>query len=175
MVDGELVMVPEEIRRLATEVLRLCRAAGLRMATAESCTGGLITGCLTAVAGASDVIERGFIVYGNEAKTGMLGLPEALIAAHGAVSEEVAIAMAEGALARSSADISSAVTGIAGPAEKPGGLLHVAAARRGFQTLHQRHVFSGQRDAVRMQAVAAALELLKRQAVLAKRRRGRQP
>ena len=172
-------MVPEEIRRLATEVLRLCRAAGLRMATAESCTGGLITGCLTAVAGASDVIERGFIVYGNEAKTGMLGLPEALIAAHGAVSEEVAKAMAEGALARSSADISAAVTGIAGPAggtaEKPVGLIHVAAARRGFQTLHQRHVFSGQRDAVRMQAVAAALELLKRQAVLAKRRRGRQP
>ncbi len=157
-------MVPDEISRLAADVLRLCRATGLKIATAESCTGGLITGCLTAVAGASDVIERGFIVYRNAAKAEMLGVPEALIIAHGAVSEEVAKAMAEGALAHSSADISVAVTGIAGPtggtAEKPVGLVHIAAARRGCQILRQRHVFSGQRDAVRMQAVVAALELL---------------
>ncbi|HJN23736.1 MAG TPA: CinA family protein [Rhodospirillales bacterium] len=157
-------MVPDEISHLAAEVLQLCRVGGLKMAMAESCTGGLITGCLTAVAGASDVIERGFIVYRNQAKTEMLGVPAALIATHSAVSEEVAKAMAEGALDCSAADIAAAVTGIAGPAggtaEKPVGLVHMAAARRGSRTLHQRRVFSGQRDAVRMQTVVAVLELL---------------
>ncbi|MFX6234530.1 nicotinamide-nucleotide amidohydrolase family protein, partial [Acinetobacter baumannii] len=89
---------------LAEEALRACRGAGLKLATAESCTGGLISGCLTEIAGSSDVVERGFVTYSNLAKTEMLGVPAALIARHGAVSEPVARAMAEGALARSAAD-----------------------------------------------------------------------
>ncbi|MFX8813087.1 nicotinamide-nucleotide amidohydrolase family protein, partial [Acinetobacter baumannii] len=90
--------------------LRACRGAGLKLATAESCTGGLISGCLTEIAGSSDVVERGFVTYSNLAKTEMLGVPAALIARHGAVSEPGARAMAEGALARSAADIAVAVT-----------------------------------------------------------------
>lgn len=150
----------------AETLLATCRARALRLATAESCTGGLIAGALTAVAGSSDVMERGFVTYTNASKTEMLGVPADLIAAHGAVSEPVARAMAEGALGRSPADIAVAVTGIAGPtggtAEKPVGLVHLAAARRGGPTLHERRVFDGDRMAVREQTVAAALHLITR-------------
>jgi len=150
---------------LAEEVLDACRAAGLKLAVAESCTGGLIAGCLTAVAGSSDVVERGFVTYTNEAKAEMLDVPEDLIEAVGAVSEDVARAMAEGALKHSSAQLSVAVTGIAGPgggtAEKPVGLVHIAASRDGGGTLHERHVFDGGRDAVRAQTVTAALEMVR--------------
>ena len=111
------------------------RAAGLKLATAESCTGGLIAAACTAVAGSSDWFERGFVTYSNAAKTEMLGVPAALIAAHGAVSAEVAQAMAEGALAHSHADLAVAVTGIAGPGGatpgKPVGTVWIAVARRG--------------------------------------------
>lgn len=160
-------MFPDELLAQAEEVLGACRASGLRLALAESCTGGLISACLTAVPGSSDVLERGFIVYSNEAKAALLGVPESLIAAHGAVSEEVARALAEGCLEHAPADLGAAVTGIAGPGggtpEKPVGLVHVAAARRNFfATLHQRHLFEGDRDAVRMQALEAALVLIKR-------------
>lgn len=154
----------EPLRPLAASVLDSCRRHGLLIATAESCTGGLIAGCLTAVAGSSDVVDRGFVTYTNAAKTEMLGVPAALIDAHGAVSEPVARAMAEGALARSTADIAVAVTGIAGPgggsAEKPVGLVHLAVARTGLPTRHRRAVFDGDRDAVRAATVAAALELV---------------
>ena len=99
----------------AAELLELCRRAKLKIATAESCTGGLIVGCLTEIAGSSDVVERGFVTYSNEAKNEMLGVPKMLINIEGAVSQKVAIAMAEGALKHSLADISIAVTGVAGP------------------------------------------------------------
>jgi len=163
-----MVTKTNELKRLAEEVLGACDAAGLRLVTAESCTGGLVAAALTDIPGASRVFERGFVAYANEAKTEMLGVPEGLIAAHGAVSEEVARAMAEGAIAHARAEIGGAVTGIAGPgggrAEKPVGLVHVAAARRARETLHQRHVFAGDRESVRLRAAAAVLALLARQA-----------
>jgi nicotinamide-nucleotide amidase len=148
---------------LAAQVLDACRARGFRVATVESCTGGLLAGALTEIAGSSDVVERGFVTYSNEAKIELVGVAPALIGAHGAVSEEVARAMAEGGLARSRADIAVAVTGIAGPAGataiKPVGLVHIAAARRERGTLHERHVFAGSRRDVRAASVIAALEL----------------
>ena len=131
----------------ATELLELCRRAGLRIATAESCTGGLIAGCLTEIAGSSDVVERGFVTYSNEAKQEMLGVPRMLINLNGAVSEKVAVAMAEGALKHSLADISVAVTGVAGPGggskEKPVGLVHIACAGRGRETSGHSSYFPG--------------------------------
>ena len=158
-------MRPEILAR-AEAVLGDCRAAGLMVATVESCTGGLLAGALTAIAGSSDVVERGFVTYSNEAKTELVGVPAALIARHGAVSEEVARAMAEGGLARSRAAIAVAVTGIAGPgggsAAKPVGLVHVAAQRRGGAAVAERHVFAGDRAAVREASVAVALGLILR-------------
>lgn len=149
----------------AEAVLALCRAAGLRVATAESCTGGLIAATLTAIAGSSDVVERGFVTYSNEAKSALVGVPEALIASHGAVSEPVARAMAEGALDRSLAEIAVAVTGVAGPgggsAEKPVGLVWFACAREGRKTVTASHVFPGDRTEVRRATVARALELVR--------------
>lgn len=159
-------MFPPSILQLAEAVLAACRTRGLRIATAESCTGGLIAGALTAVSGSSDVVERGFVTYTNESKTAMLGVPAPLIAVHGAVSEPVALAMAEGALAHSPADLAVAVTGVAGPTggtpEKPVGLIHLAAARRGGVTRHERHVFAGDRAAVREQTVETALRMVER-------------
>lgn len=148
----------------AAAVLDACRARRLTLVTAESCTGGMIAAALTAVAGSSDVVDRGFVTYSNQAKMDLLGVPAGMLAQFGAVSEPVARAMAEGALEHSSADVAVAVTGIAGPgggsAEKPVGLVHMAAARRGGPTLHGLHQFPGDRDAVRQAAVAAALALL---------------
>ncbi len=166
-------MFPDKVLRLAEEILAACRAGGLRLAVAESCTGGLVAGSLTSVPGSSDMVERGFVTYSDAAKGEMLGVPDSLLAAHGAVSAEVARAMAEGALDRSSVDLSVAVTGIAGPsgatAAKPVGLVHISAARQGRDTVDERHVFSGDRAAVRLQAVEAALVLLLRQATASAR------
>ncbi|WP_337995603.1 CinA family protein [Oleispirillum naphthae] len=149
---------------LARNVLRLGLAAGLRVAAAESCTGGLIAAALTETPGSSAVFERGFVTYSNEAKTELLGVPAATLAAHGAVSEQTARAMAEGALAHSRADAAVAVTGIAGPdggsAEKPVGLVHFAAARRDRTTRHAVHTFPGNREEVRAAAAETALTLL---------------
>ncbi|MEK9753393.1 MAG: CinA family protein [Rhodospirillaceae bacterium] len=157
-------MLDDELLATATELLAVCRAGKLRVATAESCTGGMIAGVLTAVAGSSDVVERGFVTYTNEAKQEMLGVPEALFESVGAVSKEVARAMAEGALAHSPADLAVSVTGIAGPggatATKPVGLVHLAAARRGFETVHAARVFDGDRAAVRRASVLTALDML---------------
>lgn len=153
---------------LAEDVLRRCRESGVMLATAESCTGGLLSACLTAVAGSSDVVERGFVTYTDDAKKQMLGVAADLLGKGkpGAVSKQVARAMAEGALERSNADISVSITGIAGPGggegEKPVGLVHIAAARSGRDTLHERRLFGGGRDNVRMQAVEAALKLILR-------------
>jgi len=152
----------------AAEVLEACHRAGLKLVTAESCTGGLVAGALTSIPGSSEVYDRGFVVYSNKAKHELLGVPERLIASVGAVSEDVARAMADGAIARSEGTLSVAVTGIAGPGGatpgKPVGLVHIAAARTGHATLHQRHQFEGDRDAIRLQAVDAALGLLLRRA-----------
>ena len=157
-------MFSNEQLTMAEAVLAACRDAGLKLATAESCTGGLISGCLTAVAGSSDVVDRGFVTYTNEAKSQLLGVELAMFDLHGAVSEEVARAMAEGAINNSDAQISIAVTGIAGPSggssEKPVGLVHIAAAKDGAETLHERHIFSGDREDVRTKTVSAALEMV---------------
>ncbi|MGJ0505714.1 MAG: CinA family protein [Methylocystis sp.] len=139
--------------------------ASLRITSAESCTGGLVSAALTDVPGASEVFDRGFVTYSNEAKTDLLGVPARLIAAHGAVSAEVARAMAEGALAHSLADIAVSVTGIAGPgggsAEKPVGLVHFACARRGGGVVHAERRFGPlPRAAIRAAAVEQALDLL---------------
>ena len=158
-------MFPDDVSASARDVLAICAKAGLRVAVAESCTGGLLAACLTAIPGSSQVVERGFVTYTNAAKSDLLGVPEALFSSVGAVSEEVARAMAAGALAHSAADVSAAVTGIAGPGgatpDKPVGLVHVAAACAGGAALHERHVFTGDREAVRLGAVRAALDLLK--------------
>jgi nicotinamide-nucleotide amidase len=147
-----------------TALLALYRARHLRLATAESCTGGMIAAALTDIAGSSDVVERGFVTYSNEAKTEMLGVPAELIAKFGAVSEQVAREMAAGALRHSRADVSVAVTGIAGPGggskEKPVGLVYLAVARKGGETRCERKVFPGDRAAIRRLTVARALELL---------------
>jgi nicotinamide-nucleotide amidase len=154
---------------LARAVLDACRAARLMVATAESCTGGMVAAALTDVPGSSDVVERGLITYSNAAKIDLLGVPAELIARHGAVSEPVARAMAEGALARSPAGLSVAVTGIAGPgggsAEKPEGLVHFACARRGRPTVHSCVEFGRiGRDRVRSGSVEQALAMLLRAA-----------
>ncbi|QGZ95151.1 CinA family protein [Terricaulis silvestris] len=151
----------------ASAFLDDAKARGLSVATAESCTGGLIAASLAAVPGASAALERGFVTYSDEAKTEMLGVPAALIDAHGAVSREVALAMAEGALAYSRANIAVAVTGVAGPDGgsdvKPVGLVHIAAARRGGETLHEEKRYGDLgRHEIQAQTVLDALGLLRR-------------
>lgn len=149
---------------LATRVLQAAEAAGVMAATAESCTGGLIAAALTEIPGASAVVERGFVTYSNEAKTELLGVDPALIAAHGAVSEPVARAMVDGALARSRAQIAVSVTGVAGPggsAAKPEGLVHIAAGRAGGDIHHRQCAFGPiGRSQVRLQSARVALEMM---------------
>jgi nicotinamide-nucleotide amidase len=155
---------PERIHAMAADVLSACRANGLRVATAESCTGGLVAASLTDVAGSSDVVDRAFVTYNDGAKHEMLGVSTALLETVGAVSDEVARAMAEGALAHSHADVAVSVTGIAGPgggdADKPVGLVFLGIARRGKGATSERRVFAGDRSAVRAGALALALEML---------------
>lgn len=147
----------------ARDVLATLRTRGLIAATAESCTGGLIAAALTEVAGSSDVVDRGFVTYSNAAKTEMLGVPTAMIETHGAVSEPVARAMAEGALARSAAGVAVAVTGVAGPGggsvDKPVGTVWFGLAHRGGAHT-ERHVFPGDRSAIRHATVLRAFQLL---------------
>lgn len=151
----------------AAQALQLASAQALRIATAETCTAGLVSSCLTSVPGASKTFERGFVLYHDSAKATGLGVPEAVSRQYGAVSGEVTKGLAEGALGHSTAGIAVAVTGYAGPGggneKNPVGTVYVAAARKGTDTMVERHVFSGNRDAVRMQAVDAALGLLVRQ------------
>jgi len=149
----------------ARALLDLCKVRGLQVATAESCTGGLVAGVLTEIAGSSAVVERGFVTYSNRAKADLLGVPEALLKRLGAVSEEVARAMVAGALANSPADLAVAITGIAGPdggsPEKPVGLVHFAAARRGRETVHVEKRFGSiGRSEVRLASVGQALAML---------------
>ena len=153
--------------QLAEQVLTEARARNQKIATAESCTGGLVSGALTDVPGSSDVVDRGFVTYSNEAKMKMLGVNPETIEMHGAVSEETARAMAEGALAQSLADISVAITGVAGPGggttAKPVGLVHFAAARKGHATIAEKHMFGNLgRSGIRSASVDIALGLLLR-------------
>lgn len=156
-------MLPAETLDQARDLLAALGARGQTLATAESCTGGLIAAALTAIAGSSSVVMAGFVTYSNDAKARMVGVSEASLAAHGAVSEPVAREMAEGALARAGVDIALSCTGIAGPGGatpgKPVGLVFIGCARRGAATLVERHVFPGDRAAVRAATVAAALRL----------------
>jgi nicotinamide-nucleotide amidase len=159
MLDKELVLE-------AQTLLGDMRAARLMLATAESCTGGLIAATLTEVPGSSDVVDRGFVTYSNEAKVELIGVPMPLIEEKGAVSPEVARAMAEGALARARADIAVSVTGVAGPsggtATKPVGLVFLAAARRGGKTVVREFRFGDiGRGTVRKLTVAAAFALIR--------------
>ena len=160
------MFAPALIERAAA-LLALCRARRLKLAIAESCTGGLVAGLLTEIPGSSAVVERGFVVYSNLAKQEMLGVPEAALARWGAVSAVTARAMAEGALAHSAADLAVAITGVAGPdggtAEMPVGLVHFAAARRdGASTGLERRFGLLSRSAIRLAAVETALELIER-------------
>jgi nicotinamide-nucleotide amidase len=147
-------------------VIAECAKKKLRIATAESSTGGLVAAALTEIPGSSAVFDRGFVTYSNEAKSDLLGVPKALIERRGAVSREVAVAMAEGALAHSMADLAVSVTGIAGPdggsPAKKVGLVHIAAARRGGTTRHMERRFADEgRSAIRLAAVREALALLR--------------
>lgn len=151
--------------KLAEQVLSACRARNLRLTTVESCTGGLIAAALTDISGSSNVVECGFITYSNAAKQRLASVSEALLARYGAVSEQVARAMAEGGIKASGADIAVAVTGIAGPnggsAAKPVGLVHMAVALKGTKTLHYEARFGAiGRDKVRLATVHKALELV---------------
>lgn len=157
-------MFPHDIQHLAQQIVATSTARGLMLATAESCTGGLVAAALTAVPGSSAALDRGFVTYSNEAKQQMLDVPEDMLIAHGAVSEPTARAMAQGAVARSRAAVSVAVTGVAGPgggsAEKPVGLVHFAAQGPGG-LIHRRETFGDLgRDAVRLAAVRVALDML---------------
>ena len=158
-------MDEDDIDDLAERVLGQARAQGLTIATAESCTGGLVAGALTAIAGSSDVFDGGLVTYSNAAKTRLLGVDAALIAEVGAVSEPVARAMATGAVQRVHAGLSVAVTGIAGPggggADKPVGLVHFATADASGETRHREMRFGDLgRAAVRSASVKVALEML---------------
>ena len=157
-------MITQALLDDAAALLEACRAKQVRLATAESCTGGLIAAVLTAIDGSSDVVERGFVTSSSEAKTELLGVPADLIGAAGVVSEPVAEFMADGALRRSHADIVVAVTGVADPGggsvEQPVGLVCFGLAQRGGEVASERHVFPGDRTAIRVAAVEKAFALI---------------
>jgi len=158
-------MADRDTQAAATALLDLCKAKKLMLATAESCTGGLVAGALTDIAGSSAVVDRGFVTYTNEAKAEMLGVPADTLKEHGAVSRETAEAMAKGALAHSRADLAVAITGIAGPgggsAAKPVGLVHFAAASRGGRLIHRERRYGDiGRAEVRRRSVLEALAML---------------
>lgn len=158
-------MLPQSTLDEAESLLAACRSKGIMVATAESCTGGLIAAALTAIAGSSDVVDRGFVTYSNEAKNEMIGVPMPVIEAHGAVSLAVAAAMADGALARSRAAIAVAVTGVAGPGggsvDKPVGLVCFGLARTGQPVMTDRIVFPGDRTAIRAATVDHAFKMIR--------------
>lgn len=161
------LMFPDHLSQAATDILAEAKRRGLLIATAESCTGGLLSACICEIPGCSAALERGFVTYSNESKTEMLGVPAELIQAKGAVSAEVARAMVEGALAHSRADIAVSVTGIAGPdggtPEKPVGLVHFAAARKGGGVIDEERRFGDiGRLAVQSESVAQAFLMLRR-------------
>jgi nicotinamide-nucleotide amidase len=156
---------PKDITASASLLLEYCGKRRLLLATAESCTGGLLAACLTSIAGSSDVFERGFVTYSNQAKVDLLGVNPDTLSAYGAVSRETAFEMAEGTIRRSAADIGISITGIAGPGggseAKPVGLVHMAVCRKSSQPQHQEFQFGPQaRTVIQLQAVRAALLML---------------
>jgi nicotinamide-nucleotide amidase len=158
-------MFPNDLLTRAESLLALCRENRLKLVTAESCTGGLVAGLLTEIAGSSDVFDRGFVTYSNSAKSDCLGVPQALIARLGAVSRQVATAMAHGALVRSRADVAVAITGVAGPGGgsdlKPVGLVYVAARNRFGPSITREFRFGPQdRGSIRMASITAAFDLM---------------
>ncbi|WP_429817205.1 CinA family protein [Ensifer sp. B1-9] len=158
-------MWPADIEVKAGEIIAEFTARGLKVATAESCTGGLIAGALTEISGSSAVVDRGFVTYSNEAKVAMLDVETATLAAHGAVSRQTAIEMVQGALRHSAADFAVAVTGIAGPgggsSEKPVGLVHLAASGRNGEMLHREMRYGDiGRSGIRLATVRSALDML---------------
>jgi len=160
-----MTLFPRDLIDAATLLLDRCAGRGLKVATAESCTGGLVAALLTEIAGSSAVIERGFVTYSNKAKTELLGVPGDLLADHGAVSEPVARAMAEGALQESRANLTVSITGVAGPGGgtpmKPVGTVHLACARENHGLIHRREDFGAiGRAEVRLASVRTALEML---------------
>jgi len=164
--DGETIF-PQVLLTAAAAALDAAKKKGVRLAAAETVTAGLVSACLTSVSGASQIFDRGYILYHESAKATGLGVSPEVSAAHGAVSAEVTRGLAEGLLSNSGAAVTVAITGYAGPgggnATNPVGTIFVAAARRGAPMLSERHVFSGDRDNVRLKAVAAAIRLLHRQ------------
>ena len=159
-------MLPEATLEQARSLLALMDSKGMTLATAESCTGGLIAAAVTAIAGSSSVVMAGFVTYANDAKHKMVGVRQESLTQHGAVSAEVAQEMAEGARMRTGVSLALSCTGIAGPGGatpgKPVGLVFIGCAREGAATLVERHVFPGDRAAVRSATVAAALDLARR-------------
>jgi nicotinamide-nucleotide amidase len=159
-------MLPEATLDQARSLLAQMDAKGMTLATAESCTGGLIAAALTAIAGSSSVVMAGFVTYSNNAKQKMVGVRQESLAEHGAVSAEVAREMAEGARDRAGVSLTLSCTGIAGPGGatpgKPVGLVFIGCAREGAATIVERHVFPGDRAAVRAATVSAALDLAAR-------------
>lgn len=149
---------------LAIELVQKLAAHNIKLATAESCTGGMIASAITDISGSSAVLDRGFVTYSNLAKTQMLSINMNLIETHGAVSQEVATAMAEGALKNSIADISISCTGIAGPeggsAEKPVGLVYIGLAQKNTPAQTSKHLFDGDRNDIRQQTVETALSII---------------
>lgn len=158
------MLYSNSMRSDAEKLLKICEGKGLKIATVESCTGGLLAGLLTAVPGSSAVIERGYVTYSNEAKAEEVGVDSALIETHGAVSREVAESMAAGALDHAPVDLTASITGVAGPgggtAAKPVGLVYIGAAHRGRSVEVRENHFDGDRDAIRGDSVRVALEML---------------
>lgn len=152
------------LRDDAKKLLKICEGKGLKIATVESCTGGLLAGLLTAIPGSSAVVERGYVTYSNEAKAEEVGVDPALIETHGAVSQQVAEAMAKGALDHAPVDLTASITGVAGPgggtAAKPVGLVYIGAALRGDGVEVRENRFDGDRDAIREESVRVALDML---------------
>lgn len=161
-------MLSKDIIQSAADTIEACRNAGVMVATVESCTGGLVSGALTSVSGSSDVLDRGFVTYSNEAKNELVGVPLHLIEDHGAVSAAVAQAMAEGGVKCSNAQIAVAITGVAGPGggteAKPVGLVHFGCFREGRAVMLHHEIYPGDREAVRAASVLRALAMLRQAA-----------
>jgi len=156
--------IDETMREAAVRLLDACRRRGLTIATAESCTGGLVAATLTEIPGSSDVVDRGFVTYSNTAKEALLGVPSSTLLVHGAVSRQTAVAMATGALVRAATGLAVAITGIAGPgggtADKPVGLVYLAAARQGRVIHREKRYGDVGRSEIRRQSVLDALAML---------------
>ncbi|PPR11578.1 MAG: Nicotinamide-nucleotide amidohydrolase PncC [Alphaproteobacteria bacterium MarineAlpha11_Bin1] len=158
-------MIDKNVRTAAQVLIANCLEAGLMVTTVESCTGGLVAASLTEIPGSSAVLDRGFVTYTNEAKNELVDVPMKLFSKVGAVSEEVARAMAVGGIENSRADISVGITGVAGPGQsenKLAGLVHICAARKNTEVLHECCMFVGDRAAVRKASVLKAFELISR-------------